>query len=314
MLLYPDKSEVHFLPGSEDEIFSLQRYKEELGKTYQRISLYVCLKTDYNKSVFQDLLSDNESDFECKEELDTNLSATNQPTRNHLARNCSAINQSATSNSVENLSASSQPATSHLSRNQPATSQPATSHLSRNQPVTSQPATSHPSRNQPATCQSATAQYDTITSQSATDQPAISQPVLSQSEDDAIVPSPVQLSVKEMALHRSNVMKDMIDEFKEDGILNCTVNIMFLNDRGEAEEGRGSGVTREALSIFWREFFTSLAVGAAEKVPSIRHDYQKKEWQSVANVLVFGFLAEKFFPLQLSKAFIASCLFGEFCI
>jgi len=131
---------------------------------------------------------------------------------------------------------------------------------------------------------------------------------------ETYVPDPptcTYLPVKEIALHRNNVLKDMIQEFAVEGIMNCTMHIVFINDRGEIEEGRGSGVTREALSIFWREFFNSLAVGAAEKVPSIRHDYQKKEWQSVAHVLVFGFIQEKYFPIQLSRAFIASCLFGE---
>ena len=67
-LLYPDRSAVKFLPGSE-EIFSLQRYKEELGKSYQRITLYLCLKTDYNESVLQELLFNDESDIEYDEEV-----------------------------------------------------------------------------------------------------------------------------------------------------------------------------------------------------------------------------------------------------
>jgi hypothetical protein len=133
------------------------------------------------------------------------------------------------------------------------------------------------------------------------------------SDDTWYVPSefPSTLQVKEIALHRTNVLKDVIKEFQEEGILNYTLHVVFINDRGEIEEGRGSGITREALSIFWREFFSSLAIGATEKVPSIRHDYQMQEWQSVAKVLLFGFVQEKYFPTQLSRAFVASCLFGE---
>ena len=37
----------------------------------------------------------------------------------------------------------------------------------------------------------------------------------------------------------------------------------------------GGGVTRLILSLFWKEFSILLDIGAAEKVPSIRHDYQK---------------------------------------
>ena len=50
--------------------------------------------------------------------------------------------------------------------------------------------------------------------------------------------------------------------------MQCALEIVFINDQGEIEEDRGSGVTREALSIFWREFFSALTTGAAEKVPS----------------------------------------------
>jgi hypothetical protein len=119
------------------------------------------------------------------------------------------------------------------------------------------------------------------------------------------------LPVKELALHRNNVLKDMISEFKDETLQMCTLVVVFINDRGEIEDGRGSGVMREALSIFWREFFSALSSGASEKVPSIRHDYQKQEWESVARILVVGFQKQRYFPLNLSRAFIASCLFGE---
>ncbi|XP_068695140.1 uncharacterized protein [Montipora foliosa] len=45
-LLYHDKSEVKTLPGS-DEKFVLQRYKEEIDKSYERITFYLCSTDDY---------------------------------------------------------------------------------------------------------------------------------------------------------------------------------------------------------------------------------------------------------------------------
>jgi len=53
--MYPDRRAVDCLPGSE-QIFSLQRYKEELGKSYQRITLFLCLKTDYTQSLYQECM------------------------------------------------------------------------------------------------------------------------------------------------------------------------------------------------------------------------------------------------------------------
>ena len=117
--------------------------------------------------------------------------------------------------------------------------------------------------------------------------------------------------VKEIAIHQSNVLKDMIMAFKDKRVLDCCLEILFISDNGKVEEGRGSGVQREALSIFWREFYNSLGVGASEKVPSIHHDYQKSEWQSIARVLVTGFTKLGYFPITLSRAFVVSCLFPE---
>ena len=45
-LLYHDKSEVKTLPES-DEKFVLQRYREEIDKSYGRITFYLCSKDEY---------------------------------------------------------------------------------------------------------------------------------------------------------------------------------------------------------------------------------------------------------------------------
>ena len=41
---------------------------------------------------------------------------------------------------------------------------------------------------------------------------------------------------------------------------------------------------------------------------------QKREWESFARILLSGYQKYKYFPIQLSPLFIASCLFGEECI
>lgn len=62
---------------------------------------------------------------------------------------------------------------------------------------------------------------------------------------------------------------------------------------------------------FGRNFFMGYAVGSTEKIPYVRHDLQKPQWESIARVLVYGYLHCKYFPLSLSKLFVMSCLFGE---
>ena len=52
-------------------------------------------------------------------------------------------------------------------------------------------------------------------------------------------------------------------------------------------------------------------MGAKEKVPSIRHDFQKNDWEAIARVLLYGYISTKYFPLNLSVAFVALCILGE---
>ena len=68
---------------------------------------------------------------------------------------------------------------------------------------------------------------------------------------------------------------------------------------------------REILTCFWDQCYNSLMVGALEKVPSVRHDFQKLEWESIGRILVYGFNQVNFFPLFLSKAFVSILFFGE---
>lgn len=68
------------------------------------------------------------------------------------------------------------------------------------------------------------------------------------------------------------------------------------------------------LSNFWRQFFTSLTFGTIEKVPCVRHDHGKKEWESVARILVYGVKVANYFPVELSCGFIACVLFPEDCV
>ena len=84
--------------------------------------------------------------------------------------------------------------------------------------------------------------------------------------------------VKEVAVHQNNVVRDMIGAFCDNESLRCQLEVVLIDDKGETEERRGSEVTREALSIFWSEFFTWLVIGAAEKVPAIWYEFQKIEW------------------------------------
>lgn len=87
--------------------------------------------------------------------------------------------------------------------------------------------------------------------------------------------------------------------------------VKVINERGEVKKGEGCGVSRDIITEFCNLFFISAAVGASEKVPTIRHDFQSGEWEAIARILVYGYTRERYIPIQLSPAFLSLCLFGE---
>ena len=46
LLLYPDMDTVVNIPGSSER-FSVEKYKDELGRPYSRVNLYICKMLDY---------------------------------------------------------------------------------------------------------------------------------------------------------------------------------------------------------------------------------------------------------------------------
>ena len=116
---------------------------------------------------------------------------------------------------------------------------------------------------------------------------------------------------KEVIVHRSTIRNDMIEIFSDQNVSGCLIDVIVIDARGQQEEGRGRGVLLDILTEFWQNVFTSLSVGSGEKIPFIRHDLQKPEWEAIARILVYGYKTVKYFPISLSHLFLASCLFGE---
>lgn len=117
-------------------------------------------------------------------------------------------------------------------------------------------------------------------------------------------------AVTEVYVHRTNLKGDLISIFKNDHSASLS-QVKIMDERRQEEEGEGIGVLRDVIATFWQQLFASASVGNMEKVPSIRHDFQKLEWQAIARILVYGFKSVSYFSVALSSAFLASCLFGE---
>ncbi len=119
------------------------------------------------------------------------------------------------------------------------------------------------------------------------------------------------VQVKNIVVHRTTLRENLITEFSDTDILKVIVVVKVIDERGEFEKGDGRGVLRDIITEFWNLLFISAAIGASEKVPAIRHDFQSKEWEAIARILVYGYIREGYIPIQLSPAFLSSCLFGE---
>ena len=48
MLLYEDGNQALFMPGQTKDFFELSKYKEELGRDYRKLCLYLCTAEDFD--------------------------------------------------------------------------------------------------------------------------------------------------------------------------------------------------------------------------------------------------------------------------
>ena len=111
--------------------------------------------------------------------------------------------------------------------------------------------------------------------------------------------------VRIVAIHRLKVVEYLLDAFKDSSILNCKLNMLFVNEQALDH----AGVSRDVYSAFWEQFL-ELCEGEDERVPRLRPDYSEAEWLAVGRIWVKGLLDHGVLPMKLSKAFIISCIHG----
>ena len=62
-LLYPDGTEVLILPGDQTQLFQLDKYKEDIGKSYKRITFYLVERYVIDQSQGDSSSSSDEPDM-----------------------------------------------------------------------------------------------------------------------------------------------------------------------------------------------------------------------------------------------------------
>ena len=116
---------------------------------------------------------------------------------------------------------------------------------------------------------------------------------------------------RNIKVHRGLVLKELIAAFSDINPESDVINIQVVLPNGQTEAAEdGGGVTRDILCEFWNAFYEESTLGNNFKVPFLRHDYGKKEWQSIANIIVFGWRTVGYFPIQMSDVFMQHCLYG----
>jgi hypothetical protein len=103
----------------------------------------------------------------------------------------------------------------------------------------------------------------------------------------------------------------MVAHFQDETVTTHEITFEIIDDQGKPEAGVGFGVTRDVFSLFWKSFGDSMTVGERERVPYVRHDHFVSEWQAIGRILVQGYKMVSHFPMFLSKAFVAYCMFGD---
>ena len=81
----------------------------------------------------------------------------------------------------------------------------------------------------------------------------------------------------------------MINTFKNVNELDH-VQFEIIDARGQKEDGQGLGAERDLHTSIWSQVADSLCVGASERIPFLRHDLYKKEWESISRILRRGFV------------------------
>jgi len=95
----------------------------------------------------------------------------------------------------------------------------------------------------------------------------------------------------------------LIEIFQDPVTMKCHLVVEMLNERGIAEKGNSFAVLKDTLSLFWKDVHQPLMLGEGERVPFVRQDYQRKEWEAIERILLKGYLEHQYFPFVSPKHF-----------
>ena len=68
-------------------------------------------------------------------------------------------------------------------------------------------------------------------------------------------------------VHRLNVKRDLIDIFKDESVMADDLEVVVIDFRGRQEIGKGVGVLRDILSLFWKKHMILFSLEKMNECP-----------------------------------------------
>ncbi|ESO95924.1 hypothetical protein LOTGIDRAFT_175033 [Lottia gigantea] len=110
-----------------------------------------------------------------------------------------------------------------------------------------------------------------------------------------------------LCLHRTILQNELIGYFKKPDILHSNLNISFVDEKGQDQDG----LSRDAYAGFWDSFYQRNTDEETYRVPILVNEYSQEEWGSIGRILLKGFIDHRYFPINLAPAFAIALIHGE---
>ena len=121
-------------------------------------------------------------------------------------------------------------------------------------------------------------------------------------------------TVTSVILNRGHVLEQLEDFFMSNDfdMRSTRLHVQMVLPSGETEVAEDIGsVLRDCLSEYCESFYLRRTIGNRLKVPALTHAVDGKRWESVGKIILIGYYYEKYFPNQLSAAFLEYTAKGD---
>ena len=113
--------------------------------------------------------------------------------------------------------------------------------------------------------------------------------------------------VRNVKVRKDNIAKDLFQLYKDPSIIDSRLLIEIAGQ----EDAVGSGVLREAYSLFWDNLLTNNTMGETEFTIPIAPHFTCEDYVSIGRIITHQFIQCGAFPVRISRASITQALVGD---